>query len=124
MGMIIFPTVINELRGTYSVSKLESSPDDLERSSANDGVSSEMSRKRGDSRSDQDQAPSIPPSPASPNLGRLWINFKVPFDHAELQKKVINPYFPFNPNKEDTNGKQIFKSPLLKQSKLFKRHSE
>lgn len=51
-------------------------------------------------------------------MGRIWINFKVPFDHAELQKKVVNPYFPFNPNKEDTNGKQIFKSPLLKQSKL------
>jgi hypothetical protein len=26
----------------------------------------------------------------------------------------MNPYFPFNPNKEDTNGKQIFKSPMLK----------
>jgi hypothetical protein len=31
-----------------------------------------------------------------------------------MSKKVMNPYFPFNPNREDTNGKQIFKSPLLK----------
>lgn len=82
--MIIFPTVINELRGTYSISKLESSPEDIERSSANDGISSEMSRKRADSRGDQDQAPNVPPSPTSPNIGRIWVNFKIPFDHAEL----------------------------------------
>jgi hypothetical protein len=31
----------------------------------------------------------------------------------------MNPYVPFNPYKEDVNGKKIFKSPLLKTSKLI-----
>ncbi len=39
------------------------------------------------------------------SLGQMKIQFKVPFKHAELSKKVMNPYFPFNPNKEDVNGK-------------------
>jgi hypothetical protein len=66
---------------------------------------------------DQDQAPSpLITSPDQSDLGKLKIHFKVPFNHAELSKKIINPYFPFNPNKEDTNGKQIFKSPMLKTS--------
>jgi hypothetical protein len=54
--------------------------------------------------------------PDSPNLnlGQLRISFRLSFNHAELSKKVLNPYFPFNPNREDTNGKQIFKSPLLR----------
>jgi hypothetical protein len=47
----------------------------------------------------------------------MKIQFKVPFRHAEMTKKVMNPYFPFNPNKEDVNGKQIIKSPMLKTSK-------
>lgn len=55
----------------------------------------------------------IPESP-NLNLGQLKISFKLNFNHAEMSKKVMNPYFPFNPNREDTNGKQIFKSPLLK----------
>lgn len=51
------------------------------------------------------------------SLGQMKIQFKVPFKHAELSKKVTNPYFPFNPNKEDVNGKQIIKSPMLKTRK-------
>jgi len=35
----------------------------------------------------------------------MKITFNIPFKQAELVKKVMNPYFPFNPNKEDSNGK-------------------
>ena len=49
---------------------------------------------------------------------RVRINFKIPFDHAELSKKVMSPYFPFNPYKEDLNGKPMYKSPMLKASKV------
>ena len=38
----------------------------------------------------------------------------MPFSNAEMTKKVISPYFKFNPYKEETNGKSIYKSPLLK----------
>ena len=35
-----------------------------------------------------------------------------------MTRKVLSPYFPFNPNKEDANGKKVFKSPMLKTSKV------
>lgn len=48
---------------------------------------------------------------------KIKINFKIPFSNANLSKKVMSPYFPINPYKEENNGKQIFVSPLLKNRK-------
>jgi hypothetical protein len=50
---------------------------------------------------------------------RVRISFKLPFDHPDMQKKCVSPYFAFNPHKEDQNGKQVYKSPLLKTRKAF-----
>jgi len=46
------------------------------------------------------------------------ISFKLPFDNPDMQKKCVSPYFAFNPYKENQNGKQIYKSPLLKTRKF------
>lgn len=113
MGMVIFPNLISEMKGTYNIQKI----------GAGDGIDSSFDAKSINSGA----SPTLPPRecqdstsqlfmPGSPNLnlGQLKINFKLHFNHAEMSKKVMNPYFPFNPNREDTNGKQIFKSPLLK----------
>lgn len=48
---------------------------------------------------------------------RVKVNFKLPFCPSDSGKKVVSPYFPFNPYIEESNGKKIYKSPLLKTSK-------
>ncbi|TNV87760.1 hypothetical protein FGO68_gene5455 [Halteria grandinella] len=114
MGMVIFPNLISEMKGTFNIQKLglsDAIDSSFDAKSINSGASPKLP-----SRGDQDSAPAQLVIPESPNLnlGQLKISFKLNFNHAEMSKKVMNPYFPFNPNREDTNGKQIFKSPLLK----------
>ena len=88
--MIIFPSLMMDLGGTYSISVI---PGESLRVSQNEEVKNGLAK-------DQDQSPD-----SAPNSGHLKIQFKIPFNQAGLSKKVMNPYFPFNPNKEDTNGK-------------------
>jgi hypothetical protein len=44
----------------------------------------------------------------------------MPFSPSDSCKKVVSPYFPFNPYMEESNGKKIYKSPLLKTRKFHK----
>ena len=97
MGMVIFPRLMMDLGGTYSISVIPGE---------NIKVSQNEEPRAG---RDQDQSPD-----QAQSSGHLKIQFKLPFNQAGMSKKVMNPYFPFNPNKEDTNGKKIFKSPMLK----------
>ena len=48
---------------------------------------------------------------------RVKVNFKLPFSSSDSAKKIVSPYFPFNPYIEESNGKKIYKSPLLKTSR-------
>jgi len=84
----------------------------------------------------KDLSPMARPTPNTPSPGigkdstgrlvlhqapstRIKINFKIPFEQAQMSKKCLSPYFPFNPYKEVENGKAIFKSPLVKKSMLL-----
>lgn len=48
---------------------------------------------------------------------RIKVGFVITFDQAELSKKILSPFIAFNPYKEETGGKQVYKSPLVKASK-------
>lgn len=104
--MVIFPNLMHDLGGTYSIQMI--------------GVNDNVKTSQEESPAEQDiKAPSLiignnNDGGGAQSLGQMKIQFKIPFKHAELSKKVMNPYFPFNPNKEDINGKQIIKSPMLK----------
>ena len=99
VGMIIFPSLIFALEGSYSINLVSQSPNAS--AGHNNSVSESQSSK--------------PPQP------RIKINFKIPFKHADLQKKCFSPYFAFNPYKENVNGRNIYKSPLHKSRKFIVR---
>ena len=114
IGIIIFPSLVQAMGGQYSVQVLDQSPNLVNAAFGGFQAANTTNSKQvfmpipsesGDNSAIQ----------RSSTRGR--ISFKLPFDHPDMQKKCVSPYFAFNPYKEDLNGKQLYKSPLLKTRK-------
>eukprot|EP00347_Sterkiella_histriomuscorum_P018326 403345932 len=97
IGMLIFPTLITHLDGTFAITTIEPPPESKEE------------EKVAAFEGEQDQA-----HPVSSNKGGLIkIIFKIPFSHAEISKRVMSPYTPINKTKQQLGNCHVYKSPNL-----------
>ncbi|CDW71528.1 multi-sensor hybrid histidine kinase [Stylonychia lemnae] len=96
IGMLIFPTLIAQLEGNYSITVIDSAEAIEE-------------NKSGDLFGEQDQA--RPLSQAKP--GKIKILFKLAFANGEVSKKVMSPYTPINKTKFSQGNTYTYKSPNL-----------
>jgi len=120
IGIIILPTLIHSMGGSYSITSNEASPIGTYANKGTLGTSflSNLGTVVASRlESSQILVNGVTESQSIKPSRRIKIFFLLTFDQAELTKKVQSPYCPFNPYKENSNGKQLYKSPLIKSSK-------
>lgn len=106
MGMVVFPALVAQLQGSYSIQSL-------------DQVEPAAEEAKVDYGDEQDQAQPLP------SKGKLRIFFKLPFDQYDMNKKTMSPYTPLNKTKEirgsmlqhDCHMMLTYKSPNIDMSK-------
>lgn len=96
--------------GNYNFALFESSPNAAARNLLGQSLMSNVLTVNGGSGINQN----VSGEAQHKSTRRIKIFFILTFDHAELTKKVLSPYYAFNPFKEDNNGKQIYKSPMVR----------
>lgn len=122
-GILMFPGLVNSLGGSFNISSFEPSPNSGMMGRGTLGQSlfsiSRPSNNLGDSETGFVQAASGVSNVNNEvkSTRRIKVTFLITFDQAELSRKIVTPFIPFNPYKEETGGKQVYKSPLVKASK-------
>lgn len=119
IGLIIFPSLILRLGGSYSISLADSSPQVCSTTLTRNV--SPIAQMTPNTLSPSDPKNFSGRMAQQTSNMRIKIAFKIPFEQASMSKKCLSPYFPFNPYKEEENGKAIFKSPLVKKSNVLSR---